>query len=212
MPTAAQDLIDRLRHRVDQLDRWRSATVPVELERNRRQIAEWRRADAIEAEEQRDRARRDSARCDRHQRVYDEAFGAHGKTAPPPLADEHPPTYRRRLFSIGQSMLPSDHELVGFDPEDLDGHVIAPFEGKLFDALKEQAEQPSGDNLPESPDDPRARREVFDDSLQRKITVYKAKNSFIKYMPSHAQRVLRLMNPKTGQIYFGPPFDKVPGR
>jgi hypothetical protein len=84
-------------------------------------------------------------------------------------------------------------------------------EGKLFEALRKEAEEPTGDNLPESPNDPKAKREIFDDSLGRKVTTYKAKRSFIHDYCRPALRVVRLVDPKKGIVIWGQPFDRVPG-
>jgi hypothetical protein len=116
------------------------------------------------------------------------------------------------LFKLAQSYLPSGHPLAALDPHDLDGTIIIPLEEQLMGALRQEAEEPTGDNLPESPDDPRAKREVFDDSLGRKVTVYKARTSFIKAMGRPGLKVLRVMNPNTGQVLYGPPFPQMPGR
>jgi hypothetical protein len=203
----AESAADRINRSMNRLD----AITGHLAERSARELREWKRADSAAEDWRRDQMRKHADRCNQHQVRYDSMFEPFGKRAPQPEADAYPPTYRRDLFRVGQSMLPSDHDLTGFDPEDLDGAVIIPMEEKLFEALRQQAAEPTGDNLPENPDDPRARREVRDDS-GRVTVVYKAKNSFIKYMPSHAQRVLRLMNPKTGQVLFGPPFPMMPGR
>jgi hypothetical protein len=210
--SAAQDTLDRLNRSIDRLDRWRDAMGDYQYAKAKRDIAQWR-ADDSEAEDwRRSKMRKHADRCADHQRCYDEAFEPFGKRAPEPEADAYPPDYRRKLFAIGQSMLPTDHELAQIgDPRDLDRSAIIPFEQQLFEALRKEAEQPTGDNLPESPDDPRARREVRDDS-GRVAIIYKAKNSFIKGMGRPGMRVLRFCNPKTGQVLFGPPFPVMPGR
>jgi hypothetical protein len=73
----------------------------------------------------------------------------------------------------------------------------------MFEALREQAESPTGDNLPPTPDHPKAKREVFDDSLGRKVVVYKARESFIKSMGRPARRVLAFHTGR-GNAYFLP--------
>jgi hypothetical protein len=113
-----------------------------------RQLQQWRADDAVDAEQERDRLRRDADLCAKHQRKYDDLFQRFNKRAPEPRADDDPPDYRRQLFRIGQTMLPSGHELTNFDPRDLNGSAITPFEKQLFDALAKEAEEPSGDNLP----------------------------------------------------------------
>jgi hypothetical protein len=172
---ATLDRVERTRRKLDALGDY-------QYEKAKRDIAEMRRADDAAEDWRRDTMRRHSARCDEHQARYDEAFEPHGKRAPPPLADDYPPDYRRQLFAIGQSMLPSGHDLTGFSPDDLDGTVIVPYEKMLFEALRKEAERPTGDNLPRDVYDPKARREVFDDS-QRKLVVYLARKSFIKDWP-----------------------------
>jgi hypothetical protein len=178
MSSPSQDVLDRLSRVTSKLD----AMADYQYHKAKRDIAEWKRADSVAEDWRRDTMRKHADRCGEHQVRYDSMFEPFGKRAPQPEADDFPPTYRRDLFRVGQSMLPSDHDLVGFDPNDLDGTVIAPMEEKLFEALRQQAEEPTGDNVPQSPWDPKARREVFDDSLQRKIVTYVAKESFIKAM------------------------------
>jgi hypothetical protein len=143
-------------------------------------------------------------RCGEHQRRYDESFAAFGKKAPPPLADDRPPAYRRRLFSIGQSMLPSSHKLVGFKAADLDGHVIRPYEEMLLEALAAEAATPSGDNLPENVNDPRAKREVLDDSTGARTVTFHAKRSFIHGLSRPGRRVAMLGPRRVGGVMFPP--------
>jgi hypothetical protein len=148
-----------------------------------------RRADDAERAEEREQARKDRDRCAEHQARFDERFLKHSVKAPLPAADERPPTYRRRLFGIGQSLLPDGHELTKFDARDLDGSAIAPFEEQLFDALDEEAESPSGSNLPKTVDDQRAKRERTDSAGGKTVT-WHAKQSFIKGMMRPARRVV----------------------
>ena len=113
--------------------------------------AEARADAAAEREERRDRARADAERCRQHQQKYDAAFAKFGRRAPPPLADAHPPDYRRALFGLGQAMLARGNSLTDLDPYEIDGSLIARFEKMLLGALETEAEKPSGDNLPDSP-------------------------------------------------------------
>jgi hypothetical protein len=175
MSESAADRINRSMNRLD--------VVTAHLaERSARELRQWRNDDADLEDLRRERARRDAERCVEHQKRYDDVFGLFGQRAPEPKAGSFPPDYRRDLFRNGQDMLPDGHEMTGFHPRDLDGSMIVPFEQKLIDALTAEAENPTGSNVPQSPWEPRARREVFDDSLSRKIVVYKAKESFIKAM------------------------------
>jgi hypothetical protein len=175
----------------------------------KRQIQEWKRADAAEADEEREQLRRDGELCLKHQSNYDRAFAPFGRKAPEPEADARGPSYRRRLFTVAQSMLPSDHPLTEFKADDLDHAVIVPMEQKLFEALAKEAEQPSGDNLPENPDDPRARREIRDDDSGRLTIVYKARNSFIRNMGRPGMKVVRFTDGK-GKVIWGAPYPTQP--
>jgi hypothetical protein len=142
---------ERIGARLDRLDRSLDVVERHSRADAREQVAE------IEA-----RSRKDRDRCAEHQANYDEAFAKRGTRVPMPVADERPPEFRRRLFGIGQSLLPRGHALTKFDARDLDGAAIVPFEAQLFEALDEEAENPSGSNLPLTVDDARARRERTD--------------------------------------------------
>jgi hypothetical protein len=159
------------------------------------------RADAVaEAEEERDRLRRDAELCAKHQRKYEDLFERFGKRAPEPRADDDPYDYRRQLFALAQSMLPSQHELTGFDPREIDGSAIIPFEKQLFEALHQEAEQPSGDNVPDDVFDPRAKRERMD-AMGGKFVEYRAKRSFIADMGRRGMRVAAIHG-KDGEIIY----------
>jgi flagellum-specific peptidoglycan hydrolase FlgJ len=166
------------------------------------------RADAAqEAQERRDRARKAADRCAQHQLRYDSIFQKFGQRAPQPIADSAPPDYRRRLYAIAQTLLPSDHELAGVDPHELGPDAIIPFEAQLFEALSNEAENPSSDNLPETIADSRAKREVIDPETGLKTIEYRAKNSFIREMSRPARRVLRFIG-KDNAVLFGPAWSK----
>jgi hypothetical protein len=156
--------------------------------------------DAAEAKEERDRLRRDAELCAKHQRKYDDLFQRFNRRAPEPRADDDPPDYRRQLFRIGQTMLPSGHELTGFDPREIDCSAIIPFEKQLFDALAKEAEEPSGDNLPQTVDDPRAKRERMD-SMGTKFIEYRAKRSFIADLGRRGMRVAAIHG-KDGEVLY----------
>jgi hypothetical protein len=155
-----------------------------------RRVAREYLAFADEAEqaeqERRDRARRHADRCSEHQRRYDEAFGLFGKKAPEPAADAFPPTYRRDLFRHGQRMLPDGHELTDFDPEELSSSTIIPFEERLLDALKNEAERPSGSNLPK--DGSIIERTRTDSRSGAREVRFFGRHSFIRSMGHPAKR------------------------
>jgi hypothetical protein len=186
----AQATFDRVNATTRKLD----ALSAVAYERAKRDLRQWAAADSAAEDWRRDRMRRDAARCDEHQVNYDRALEPFNKAAPPPTGDDHPPSYRRRLFAIGQSMLPSGHELTKFSPDDLDGTLIIPFEEQLFEALAKEGAEPSGSNLPDTVDHPRARRDVFDDSLQRRVVTYKARESFIKSLGRPGRKLAAILH------------------
>jgi hypothetical protein len=137
MPSAAETL-DRLNRATSKLD----ALSDYQYHKAKRDIAEWKRADSAAEDWRRDTMRRHADRCGQHQVRYDSMFEPFGKRAPQPEADAYPPDYRRDLFRVGQSMLPSDHDLVGFDPNDLDGTVIRPDGGEAVRGLARASGKP----------------------------------------------------------------------
>ena len=170
--------------------------------------AERRRADAAMAEEAREQVRRDADRSVRHQTRYDSVFEKHGRRAPQPAADASPPDYRRELFAIAQSMLPSDHWLAKVDPSEIDGTAIGPMEKLLLAACAAEAETPSFDNLPDSVDSPRAKLERTDSATGERSIVWRAKRSFISDLSRPAQTVMRIVDPKKGIVLQGPDFPR----
>jgi hypothetical protein len=136
---------------------------------------------ANEADAGRERARADSVRCEQHQHNYDQAFQPFNKRAPAPASDAHPGTYRRELFREAQRLLPSSSGLAGITAARIDSSAIVPFEQKLFEELRQEANAPSWENRPDTCDDPRALR-VKTDASGLKSYEFHAKESFIKNM------------------------------
>jgi hypothetical protein len=166
-------------------------------------------ADSAAERERRDTMRRHADRCGEHRLRYDAAFEPFGKRAPEPAADAFPPDYRRDLYRMGQSMLPSNHELVGVDPrEELTPSAIVPMEAKLLEALREQAERPTGDNRADSVFDPKAKRVHIDPDTGAKQISYLAKNSFVKDFARPGLRVLRFSDGK--KALWGAPYSYRP--
>jgi hypothetical protein len=193
-----QDVVDRTARRVD-------LVVDTHLERARRDAARMRADDAAEAEEERAQRRKDVSRCREHQSRFDEVFSGHGVKAPPPRADAFPPDYRRELFKRGQELLPSDHPLIRFDPNDIDGGAIIPLEKQLMSALREQAETPSGDNIP-GPGEPLREVTKTDSATGLRKTTFYGAESFIKGLNRSGRRVVRICDPVGGRVLFGPAF------
>jgi hypothetical protein len=113
---------------------------------------------------------------------------------PQPAADEYPGDYRRRLFKGLLDKLPLGRDLLGLDPNELDTHAIKAFELQLIDATKGEGENPTGSNIPEDLDDPRARRERTD-NMGRRFIEWKVKHSLIKDFSRPLLKVLRFIGP-----------------
>jgi hypothetical protein len=165
-----------------------------------REDAEQRRADAAQA-------RADAEQCRAYAEKYDPAFAANGVQTPQPVDDEAPGKYRRRLFTRLQRKLPDSHDLADLDPYELPSSALRNFEQMLIEAATGEGEHPSEANLPE--DGSMIERHRVDDMGQR-MTEFFGRESFIKSMGRPGRRVLRLCNPKTGDVLKGPPFAKDP--
>jgi hypothetical protein len=190
------------------IDRKANLILDAQLEESRRRVKAMRRADSLDEEEARSKMRRDAERCRQHQERFDAAFAKFGRRAPEPAADAHPPDYRRRLYAIGQSMLPSsDHPLAKFRPDSIDGSAIAELERQLLEALDRESEEPTGDNVPSE-----GMREVTKvDSTGLKKTGFYGKRSFINDFARPGRRVLRLMDPRNGRVLLGANWSTPPG-
>jgi hypothetical protein len=132
-------------------------------------------------------------------------FQKFGKRAPLALADSAPPDYRRRLYALAQTMLPSDHTLAAIDPMELDGSAIGPFEELLFKALDAEAEKPSEENLPDTVDDPRAMLERTDSNTGLRTIEFRAKKSFIHGLSRTARKVASFQTHR-GPVLVGQPW------
>lgn len=193
-------------------------SMTAELEAAERRLAEMvhRKADreeaqaradaATEAQNRRDRIGRNADRCSAHQARYDGMFTKFGRRAPMAIADDAPADYRRKLYAIAQTLLPSNHMLADLDPMELDGQAIVPFEKLLFEALESESENPSFENLPETVADSRAKFETVDPETGHRRIEWRAKTSFIKELSMEPRRVLRMCDPRTQNVLFGAPF------
>jgi hypothetical protein len=175
-----------------------------------------RRADAEEATARADalaRSRADDQKCRSLAADYQGDYAAHGATPPMPRADESARAYEKRLLNGLQRRLAPRNEFA--DSAMLEGASPALFDkiGELIrgEAAKE-AERPSFENLADSVDDPRAMRETVDPLTGQRKIEYFAKESFIKALSRPGQRVLRIADPGTGRVLFGPSYDYAPSR
>jgi hypothetical protein len=200
MPTAAAaEALDRIHRTNARLDRILDARADA--------------ADSAAEQERRDTMRRHADRCADRRLRYDAAFEPFGKRAPEPMADSFPPDYRRDLFKTAQNYLPSDHPLSGVDPhEEIGASAMPVMEAQLFEALREQAARPTGDNRADSVNDPRARRVHIDPDTGAKEIHYVARKSFIADYAAPVRRVLRIQDPNSGRVLFGPAYPTMPGR
>jgi hypothetical protein len=195
------DLVDRVGATTRRLDLVADAA----LERARYDVRQMRRADDAERAEERERVRKDAVRCRDHQSRYDDAFAKHGRRAPEPAADARPPTYRRKLFGIAQSMLPSGHPLTKFDAGDIDGSAIPELERQLLSAIEAEGESPTGDNVP-GPGEPLREVTKVDSTNGARVTRFYGTEHFIKQLSRPARRVLRLVDPRDGKVLLGRPW------
>jgi hypothetical protein len=76
----------------------------------------------------------------------------------------------------------------------------------LHDAAKLQADKPHRSSLP--PAGQFVERVRVDDQGHTRREFF-GKESFIKSMSSPGRRVMRLINPKTGEVLLGPPRDRI---
>jgi hypothetical protein len=165
--------------------------------------------DAAEREQRRDEVRRHADRCRQHQEKYDAAFQGFGMKAAPPRSDAFPPDYRRELFKRGQDLLPSDHPLTQFNPEDIGGDAIAELERQLIEALDRESTEPSGDNIP--PPGAPMREVTKVDSTGVKKTEFFGAESFIKSLGRPGRRVARIVHVPTSRVLWGRQFPDARG-
>jgi hypothetical protein len=177
------------------------------------EIAELERADASLADAQRAKARADSERRSEIQVRYADAFNGFNVETPPPVDDETPGQYRRRLFGRLQRKLPDGHELADLRADDignLSPTAFAHFEGRLLEEALREGQTPSFENLPA--DGSLVARHRVDSVTGEKSTMFYGRRSFIADMNRSGQRVVRFVDRNTGSILWGAPFEKMPER
>jgi hypothetical protein len=184
-----------------------------ELARAERRLAEMvnARADSEARERSRDKAERvrlDDLRCKDLAAEYQQDYAAHNATPPLIRSDEWSSDYHRRLLRGLQRRLSPRSDLA--DPtlfNEISGKTFENFAGMVRQEAAKEAHTPA-ENLPESVSDPRAMRERTDDMGRRTIEFH-AKRSFIADMSQEPQKVLRIMNQRTGDILYGPPMPRM---
>ena len=139
---------------------------------------------------------------------YDGAFRAFGALVPPPVADEWPGAYRRRLFESLRRRLPSTNEWSSVRADEIPASARTQIEELMIQAAMAEAKRPSAENLP--PNGELVRRDVVDEATGVKSIEWHGIKSFIKQMGRPAQRVVRICDPRRGIVLHGLPFDRVP--
>jgi hypothetical protein len=198
MPTPAlQKRLDETMSRADEVIR---ARLKREIAEQEREDADQRPADAQQARENVERRRMIVSK-------FDDAFAAFSTETPQARDDEAPGDYRRRLFERLRRRLPDSHDLAQIRADELpSGQAYLNFERMIIDAAKAEGERPSFDNLP--PSGELISRTRTDEDSGAKATHWYGRENFIKQLSTPAQQVLRIMNPRTGEVLAGPAFPR----
>jgi hypothetical protein len=162
---------------------------------------------------EREAARRQRQRDNAEQRrmigaVYADAFASFGVEVPAPADDEAPARYRVRLFNRLARKLPEGHEWSSTRADDLPlGPAMDNIEQLVLDAAKAEGKRPSYENLPASGE--LVMRTRTDENTGTKFNEFYARESFIKDLGRPAHQVVRIINPRNGEILHGPPLPRV---
>ena len=175
-----------------------------------------RRVSEEEAALKRDDAAREETRRQRQQansearrevaERYTDSFRSFGVEVPMALDDEPVARYRARLFNRLVRRLPEGHEWGGVRADDVPvGQALDVVERLVIEASKREGERPSASNLPDIGEVVRTR---IDPMTNERSIEFFSKRSFIADMGRPGRRVLRFLNPRTGDVLFGPAFDR----
>jgi hypothetical protein len=177
--------------------------------------AQVRRIEAVEAQHaaEREEARRARMRDAMHERTeiasrYDSAFRAFGSEVPAPVDDEAPSRYRARLYNRLARRLPPDHKLASVRADDISAQpiVLDRFEEMLITAAKAEGERPSQENLPTNGE--MISRARVDGDTGAKVTEWFGKQSFVKDFTRPGRKVVRIVDPRSGNAIWGAPFSR----
>ena len=169
-----------------------------------RREAERRRAeDAARMMAEREQARADSERRREIQVKYDSAFEAFGTRAPQPVEGERPGAYRRRMFELLRTKLPSDHEWADVRADDVPASARTQIEALVIKAAMAEGLKPSPENLPR--DGSLIRRERTDQDTGARSIEWLGRRSFIADMGRESQLVARIADPRRGIVHWGEP-------
>ena len=189
-----------LQEKMARLDAMLDRRISEEEDKDR--LAAARRADTV-----RERQRANAEERREIQARYADAFNAFNAEPPMAIDDEAPSAFRKRLFNRLARRLPSSHELASVRGDDLTFSETAfnHFEAQLLAEATKEGQKPSFENLPASGE--LLQRIRTDDMGEKSINWY-GRESFIKQMSRGGHRVLRIIDPKTRSVLFGPAFDR----
>ena len=175
-------------------------------ERLRREEAELEKQDAERMMAARTRQRENADARRQISERYDDAFASFGTEVPAPVDDEPVSRYRARLFNRLVRRLPPANEWSHTRADDIPaGIAMDNIERMVLQAAQQEGLKPSFDNLPETGEVMRTR---VDPQTNERSTNFYSRQSFIKDLSRGGQRVLRFLNPRTGDVLFGPAFPK----
>jgi hypothetical protein len=187
---------------LQQAERRLSAMINARAEREELQLRE-DRAECMRAE--REQAREDAERRREIQARYADSFSAFGTLVPPPLDNERPGRYRQRLFDSLQHKLPPNHDLAMVRSDELSSAPARRnFEQMLLEAAVAEGDKPSFANLPR--DGSMVTRVRTDPDSGHKRTEYYGRRSFIHDLSMEPKRVVRIVDPKSQKVIWGPEF------
>ncbi len=139
--------------------------------------------------------------CRQYQARYDDAFSSFNVQTPQAVDGEHPEKYRIRLFNRFVRKLPEGQ--AGGRPL---GPAMDNIERMVLDAARQEGLQPSFDNLP--PDGSIVMQTRSDANTGGKFNEFFGRESFIKKMGRPGRKVLRIVDPRSGNAIWGAPFSR----
>ena len=155
----------------------------------RREIERQAAQDAERMMAEREQARADSEKKRVIQTRYDDAFSAFGTRAPQPVEGERPGQYRRRMFELLRTKLPTSNEWSGVRADDVPASARQQIEALVIKAAMAEGLKPSVENLPR--DGSLIRRERTDQDTGARSIEWAGRRSFIADMGRESQLVAR---------------------
>jgi hypothetical protein len=160
---------------------------------------QFRADDAVEAEQERDRLRRNAERCRQLQERYDTAFAHFGKRSPQPKADATPRSYRCDLFKTAAALLPRSDDLTKLSRDELEDLPNGAFSNFERDLLERLAAEGDPENTPA--DGSLIARHRVDDATGMRMTEYFGRESFVKDFTRPGRRLFSFNTHKGRSIH-----------